>query len=282
METRANYALIGLFTLVVVLGAFGFVYWFQNLGTGGERAFYRVLFDGSVSGLRTGGAVLFNGIRIGEVTDLKLQPDRPEAVVATISVDKSAPVRADTKIGLEFQGLTGIAALSMSGGTLTAPPLAGPRENPPLLNADPDASRDVTAAARDTLKRLDSFVADNQEAFHKALVNIETFTEALARNSARVDNILAGAENLIGGQDGKSGEIAAAVRSIKEFTDTGKVQITNVGREISGAGREVNNLTGDARRTLGEIDRAVKNLDRNPSRLIFGGSGQSVPEYRGR
>ena len=62
METRANYVLIGAFTLAVVAAAFGFVYWFSNLGDHGVRDTYRVAFDGTVSGLRTGSSVLFNGI----------------------------------------------------------------------------------------------------------------------------------------------------------------------------------------------------------------------------
>ena len=89
METRANYVIIGLFTLAVVFGVVGFVYWFQNIGGTGERAFYRVLFEGSVSGLRTGATVQFNGIRVGEVTDLKLDPQRPQQVIAVISIDKT-------------------------------------------------------------------------------------------------------------------------------------------------------------------------------------------------
>src|SRR5450755_1133233 len=115
METKANYTLIGLFTLAVVVGLFAFVYWFQNIGGTGERAFYRVQFDGSVSGLRTGASVLFNGIKVGEVTDLKLNPQDPRQVAALIAVDKNAPVRTDTKVGLDFQGLTGIASISLKG-----------------------------------------------------------------------------------------------------------------------------------------------------------------------
>src|ERR1700688_2635716 len=103
METRANYVLIGAFTLAVVVGVFGFVYWFQNIGGTGERAFYRVKFEGSVSGLRTGASVLFNGIKVGEVTGLTLNPLRPKEVTANISIDKSVAVRPDTEIGLEFQ-----------------------------------------------------------------------------------------------------------------------------------------------------------------------------------
>src|SRR6266540_4975228 len=100
METRANYVVIGLFTLAVIAGAFGFVYWFSRTGDGGERAAYRVVFDGAVSGLRTGGSVLFNGIKVGEVTDLRLNPQDPRQVVATIAVESSVPVRSDTRVGL--------------------------------------------------------------------------------------------------------------------------------------------------------------------------------------
>src|SRR5262249_58146038 len=77
METRANYVLMGLFTLAVIIGAFGFVYWFNTIGGAGDRAIYRIVFEGSVSGLRPGASVLFNGIRVGEVTELKLDPSAP-------------------------------------------------------------------------------------------------------------------------------------------------------------------------------------------------------------
>src|SRR5690606_38045826 len=136
-----SYTLIGFFTLAVMLGVFGFVYWFQNLGGTGERVTYRIIFDGSVSGLRTGGAVMFNGIRIGEVTDLRLAPDKTERVIATVAVDKAAPIRDDTRIGLEFQGLTGIAAVALSGGSFSRPPLTGTKDNPPVLTADPAATQ---------------------------------------------------------------------------------------------------------------------------------------------
>ena len=78
-----------------------------------RAATYRVVFDGSVSGLRTGAAVLFNGIRVGEVASSRSMPHEPHQVVAVISLDRAVPVRADTKVGLEFQGLTGLAEVSL-------------------------------------------------------------------------------------------------------------------------------------------------------------------------
>ena len=76
MGTRANYIVTGAFTLAVIVGVFGFIRWFQNTAGGGERSSYRVEFVGSVSGLRTGSAVLFNGIRVGRVSGLGLESRR--------------------------------------------------------------------------------------------------------------------------------------------------------------------------------------------------------------
>ena len=52
METRARYALIGVFMLAVIAASFAFVYWLENKGGFGERAYYRLRFENSVSGLR--------------------------------------------------------------------------------------------------------------------------------------------------------------------------------------------------------------------------------------
>jgi len=267
METKANYTVIGLFTLAVIVGVFGFVYWFENIGGTGERAFYRVKFEGSVSGLRTGASVLFNGIRVGEVTGLTLNPQRPKEVTANVSIDKSVVVRSDTEIGLEFQGLTGIAALSLKGGDPSKPPLVGAKSNkddPPLLTAPPGATQDVTQAARDTLRKVQEFIEENQKAFHSTLDNLDKFTGALARNSDRIDKITEGLQNLTGGADGKSGEINEAARSFRTLTD-------NLDKRTADLAVGISKLTTTGTRTLNTVDRAAKNLDAKPSRIIFGG-----------
>lgn len=288
METKANYVLIGLFTLAVIVGVFGFIYWFQSIGTGGERATYRVVFDGSVSGLRTGANVLFNGLRVGEVADLRLNPDSPTQVLATISVDAKTPIRADTRVGLNFQGLTGIANLSLSGGSMDQPALVSKDGAPPVLHADPSASQDVTEAARELIKRIDGFVAENQESVHKSLVNIETVTTALARNSDRFDNVMVGLEKMTsdkGEIQVAAGEIREAAKSFRQLSDNLDKRTAAITAELtrftSSGLREFQSLSADGRRTLGEIERTVKNFDRNPQRLLFGG-GKTVPEYRGR
>src|SRR6266508_1844466 len=100
METRARYVLIGLFTLAMIATGFGFVYWLNHGGGLSEQTAFRIRFDSSVSGLRAGSAVLFNGIRVGEVTELTLSPTNPQQVTVAIAVERNTPIRADTEIAI--------------------------------------------------------------------------------------------------------------------------------------------------------------------------------------
>ncbi|UPJ56506.1 MlaD family protein [Bradyrhizobium sp. 192] len=271
METRANYVLIGSFTLAVIAAAIGFVLWFQSLHTTKQRSPLRVVFEGPAAGLRNGGSVNFNGIRVGEVVSVKL--DNPRRVVALAMIENNAPIRKDTLVGLEFQGLTGVAAISLKGGDEAAPPLD--QDGIPTLTADPNKLQDVTEAIRGTLQNINKIVADNQESVKNSLKNLETFTNSLARNSEKIDGVMAkvdgvmlkadslmlGLNTLAGGKDG--GELFQAVKSIRELADDFDKR--------SGA------LMTDGRRTLGDISRAVNNFDRNPTRVLFGASNSSAP-----
>jgi phospholipid/cholesterol/gamma-HCH transport system substrate-binding protein len=199
METRARYALIGLFILAMIAATFGFVYWLENKGGFAERETYQIKFQGSVSGLLIGSAVLFNGIRVGEVTGLGLNADAPQDVIATIAVARGTPIRSDTVVNIETQGLTGGAAVALKGGSASSPLAAGDGGEPGLLIAAPQAGQDWTQAARDAFQRVDDILAQNSESLHSAIENIDTFSDALARNSDKVDGILAGLERMTGG-----------------------------------------------------------------------------------
>lgn len=271
METRANYVLIGSFTLAVIAAAIGFVLWFQSLHTTKQRSPLRVVFEGPAAGLRNGGSVNFNGIRVGEVVSVKL--DNPRRVVALAMIENNAPIRKDTLVGLEFQGLTGVAAISLKGGDEAAAPPPLDQDGIPTLTADPNKLQDVTEAIRGTLQNINKIVADNQESVKNSLKNLETFTNSLARNAEKIDGVMAkvdgvmlkadslmlGLNTLAGGKDG--GELFQAVKSIRELADDFDKR--------SGA------LMSDGRRTLGDISRAVNNFDRNPTRVLFGASNSA-------
>jgi phospholipid/cholesterol/gamma-HCH transport system substrate-binding protein len=290
METRANYILIGCFTLAVILGAFGFVYWFHHVGGTGERMTYNVMFQGPIGGLRSGASVTFNGIRVGEVTALSLDPKDPKNSVATISVETTTPVRADTEVSLDSQGLTGISVLALRGGSSTAGPVTAKLGDVPLLTAGSSASQDMMAAARDVARRIDTVLLENQQALRNSLKNIETFTDmlaknsdslsksvkniesftdALSKNSEKVDGILAGADRVLGNFESltaEKGDVPEAVRAFKALAE-------NLDKRLEG-------LIVDGRRTLNTVDRAVRNFDENPSRIIFGGGKPATQPRR--
>ena len=271
METRANYVLIGAFTLAVIAAALGFVLWFQSLHSAKLRSPLRVVFEGPASGLRNGGNVNFNGIRIGEVMSVKL--DNPRRVVALVMIENKAPIRKDTIVGLEFQGLTGVAAISLKGGEEAAPPPPLDEDGIPSLTADPNKLQDVTEAIRGTLQNINKIVADNQESVKNSLKNLETFTNSLARNSEKIDGVMAkvdgvmlkadnlmlGLNTIAGGASG--GELNLMVKSIRELADD--------------LDKRTGVLISDGRRTLADISRAVNNFDRTPTRVLFGASNSS-------
>ncbi len=200
-------------------------------------------------------------------------------MIAIISIDKSVTVRKDTEVGLEFQGLTGIASVSLKGGSPTAPALVGSKDNPPQLMAAPAAAQDVTQGARDTLRRIDDLIEQNQESFHNALANLDKFSQALARNSDRIDKITTGLENLAAGTDGKGGELFEAVHSIRTLSDhldQRTAEITKGINTFTAAGtKQINAIGADAHRMMGEVEKTVKNINQNPSRLLFGGAPAS-------
>jgi phospholipid/cholesterol/gamma-HCH transport system substrate-binding protein len=199
METRARYLLIGLLALVAIAGGFIFIYWINTTGGLNQRTVYRVRFDAPAPGLYEGSAVLFNGLRVGEVTSILLDPNDPRRVMARITVDARTPVRTDTQVGLNFQGLTGTPAIALTGGSPDAPPVEGEGSEPPLLVANVAASQDTMQEARETLRHLDEILIDNAEPLKNAISNLSTFSDSLARNSDRIDKIAAGLEKTFGG-----------------------------------------------------------------------------------
>lgn len=204
METNARYTLIGLFSLFVIGAGFAFVYWLQTTGGLGARTAYRVRFESPVSGLLIGSAVLFNGIRVGEVTALELDAKNPKEVNAAIGVDPATPIRQDTHVSIEFQGLTGAPVISLTGGSPTAAVLPVQADEPAILVAEPQAGQSLSQAARESLKRLDAILGDNAAPLHEAITSISSFSSALARNSGKVDGIVAGLERLTGGGAAKA------------------------------------------------------------------------------
>ena len=228
METGARYIFMGLFVLAVIMGGFAFVYWLHYNGGLTERAAYRIQFENSVSGLRVGSAVLFNGMRVGEVTRLQLTADNPKQVTATIVVERTTPVRADTSVGVEVQGFMGSPSISLKGGSPGSPALQASGSELPVLNADPASTQDTMQVARQVLRRIDKVVADNSEPLHSTITNLNTFSEALARNSDRVDQIMNGLVRLTGGGPEKAAPTIFDLTAPRTFPTIEKMPSTQL------------------------------------------------------
>lgn len=241
METRANYVLIGVFTLAVIVGAFGFVWWFERLGEGGSRATYEIAYDGSVSGLRKGSAVNFNGIRVGEVYNLMLDPADPRRVIAQIGVVTNTPIRKDTRAGLDFQGLTGIATVTLTGGQANAPAIVAEKGRYPRITAE--STQDVMSAARQTMNRIDKLIAQNEERIEQIVKSIASITNELDKSVVA--------------------DIGAAAKSVREAADA-------LGNQTEPTLKEYRLLAQDARRAVNDVSRFVRDLEKNPSQLVFG------------
>src|SRR3954454_29898 len=193
MKPRASNLMIGTLTLALIAGSFGAFLTYRKIAGIRQQVPFRVIFEGSASGLRKGGSVNFAGIRVGEVVSLKL--DHPRRVVALTMIDGATPVRKDTQVGLEFQGLTGIAAISLTGGTDGAPPPAKGADGIPELTADPEGTLGLQEKIRVALRNVDKVITDNEVAVKDTLRNFETSTAPLSGNGERITSIISAAES---------------------------------------------------------------------------------------
>jgi phospholipid/cholesterol/gamma-HCH transport system substrate-binding protein len=281
MEDRAKFALIGLFTFAVIAAAFVFVYWLHNNAGTKITTTYRVIFEGSVSGLRVGGPVLFNGIRVGEVTDMRLT-DNPSEVAAIIAVAEKTPVRADTRVSLEYAGLTGIASVSLKGNNPNAKAIEAKRGELPTMKADPNAGTDMSTAVRETLGRADAVIAENQEALRNAIKNLETFTAALARNGDKIDKLVENSVAATGSinelavnLNKQTTDLAAALDKRTADVSEGINKLTETTtKHVDLIGTDVRKTVLHIDRTVSNIDKAITDLAKNPQRILFG-SGSS-------
>lgn len=276
METRANYALIGAFTIAVIAAAFGFVYWLSGSRTSEQRQALRVVFSGSVGGLAKGGNVTFNGIRVGEVTSINLLPQDPRRVVATVAVDGTTPLRADTRARLDLALLTGVTTVALSGGEATAPALvAAPGESMPTIFADASDIQDLVASARviaqradDLLQRLDRVVSENEGAITRTLSNAESFSKALADNAPKIDGFLAS----VGQAAERIGPLSVKLESLATNTDEliksiDRKRVASIVESVDSVAKTLADNRGEAARILQETASLTKRLNDSAPKL---------------
>jgi len=249
--------MIGSATLAVIAAAFAGLLAFQKIHGLRQQGPLRIVFEGSASGLRKGGSVNFDGVQIGEINSLKL--DNPRKIVALVTVDNSAPIRKDTAVGLEFQGLTGLAAISLTGGAATAAPVPLDGDGIPVLTVDLSEIQSI----RDSLHNVDRILISNRSMLKDALLSFETYTASIAGKGEAIESIMRKTDNAFATMDsamsridnivpglagGKADDLFGKVKSIRELAD--------------GFNRKSRIVMEEGRRSLLEISQAAVRLTR--------------------
>ena len=197
METKANYVLIGAFTLVVGLALLAFGLWAAKYSSDRTWTEYRVVFREAVTGLSVGSPVQYNGIAVGSITELNLVPDDPRQVVARIRLNSNTPVKTDTRAKLAITSLTGPSIIQLSGGTPQAQPLTVVNKDPaPIIPTTPSALQNITDVANRIVERMDQVLSDrNVASINATLANLETISGGLADRDQGTQALLLSARN---------------------------------------------------------------------------------------
>lgn len=231
METRANYLLIGVFTLLGVLGAFAFLLWLAKVEVDRQYAYYFVRFE-NVSGLGDAGDVRYNGLPVGQVVGLVLDPDDPSKVRVQIEVSADTPVKTDTVATLQAQGVTGVSYVALSGGS---PDAARVEENG-VIQSERSALQTVFEGAPELLNQAialledinDVVNEDNKAAVADLLAN-------LASASGRLDGVLTDFEGLSADLGTAAREIAAFTETLEGLSETADVTLSTATETFSSA-----------------------------------------------
>lgn len=288
METRANFVMIGAFTVAGLIALMLFGLWIARASIDREFATYDVVFQGAARGIGPGTEVRFNGIRVGEVKNFRMDPGQENQVVARIRIGAQWPVRADSDARLEPIGLTGVNLIQISAGTLQSPLLK--QDNPPPRIHAQSAALDVLLASSERIAQnatealagaRDMLTTENAERLTRILTNLERLTQDLAREKGVVSNVNGAAEELrtaavqfnktsrefellaadargaLGALDQKTGAALTAVEgaadSVNGFASTAS---TSSLPELSSAAGELKRLSSTLERLAYQIERS--------------------------
>lgn len=262
METKAHHALVGFFVVFLTAAGVFFLLWLSQTTFDREFREYDVVFEGPVRGLRTASEVRFNGIQVGEVTDLGLNPDDPGEVIARIRVDAETPIKVDSVAQLEPQGLTGLSYIQVSSGSPEAARLEGrPGDRAPRIYARAaqleelvQGGETLLESAQLTFARVSRVLSEeNQESLANTLNHIETITGRLAGDDALVDDI----RQAVASVDQAARDISSAAQGIEQFGVTAERFLTDQAgpmvADVSAASIEVDRAARETREALVEI-----------------------------
>jgi len=244
METRAHHVLIGLVTVLVVAGAMLFGLWLTKSSVDDAFKDYEVVFNEAVSGLSRGSAVQYNGIKVGDVSTLRLDPQDPRRVLARIRLSADTPVKEDTQAKLTLAGVTGNSFIQLSGGTPQSPSLKGKGGQLPVIVASPSPISRLLNDSSDLVTNINLLLHNANQMFSE-------------NNIERLSNTLANLEQTTGAFASQKGGIAQA---IEQLGQVGK-QASATLAETQALMRNANGLLGsEGKQAFGSAEQAMQSL----------------------
>ncbi len=238
MESESRYALVGAFTLAIIAAAALFIFWLGQVSFDQEYAEYDVVFEGPVRGLSKSGEVRFNGIKVGEVTNLGLDKGDPNnKVIARIRIFAETPIKQDSYAQLEPQGITGLSYIQINGGSANSPPLKKQANalypKIPSRQAQLDelfaGADDMMLAANAALVRINTlFSTKNMSAFSNVLENMDTVTARLAAE----ETLFSDFGDMIRSAGEAADEAARAAITVQEILTSGNEVLSKDAKEM--------------------------------------------------
>jgi phospholipid/cholesterol/gamma-HCH transport system substrate-binding protein len=272
MEIRASYLIVGAVVLALLAGVAAFSVWLVGADLDRNVARYEIAFPGSVSGLETGGQVLYRGIPVGRVAEIRIDPDNVETVLVGVEIDPETPIKEDTIATLELQGLTGIAYVQLRGGTQASARIDPDAEAAPRISGQRSAlerlfesTPELLARTVAVVDRLSVLLTDaNLEAVADTLRNVETVTATLAERSDSIDAALTGAAEMTGTIRDTSAEVRNLAGDLRKLTARVDQQVDGVSgdlvetlNELQGAASSLAGATGQFEQILGQLEEPV-------------------------
>ncbi len=257
MEKDANYALVGLVSLLLLVGLLSFGIWLSQFNLNRDFQNYDIVFQGPVNGLSRGGEVRFNGIKVGEITHIELYPQNTEKVVAHVRMSTDVPVRIDSVASIEPLGITGVNFIQVSAGTRANPLIREqtPFGRTPVIPSRPSALDGILSGGEsvltETVKALQGINAiltpQNIASIQGTLRNTEAFSEELARRKEVVADTQAALQSL----DKAAQEIATLSASSKVVLEGEGAQSL---KSLGEAATETQAAVKDVRALIARVD----------------------------
>ncbi|MGO0631307.1 MlaD family protein [Pseudomonas sp. SAR267] len=244
METRAHHVLIGLVTVLVVAGAMLFGLWLTKSSVDDAFKDYEVIFNEAVSGLSRGSPVQYNGIKVGDVTSLRLDPKDPRRVLARVRLSGDTPVKEDTQAKLTLAGVTGNSFIQLSGGTPHSPELKGKDGKLPVIVASPSPISRLLNDSSDLVTNINMLLHNATQMFSDS--NIE-----------HLSNTLANLDHTTGAFANQNGGISEAIAQLAQVGKQANATLA----ETQALMRNANGLLGtQGKQAIGSAEQAMQSL----------------------